>query len=135
MSQQTNDALLSRTSHDLRTIFDSLNAALIGPLVDGGIPMTTVNPPAGMTAVRRDQTVRDLWVRFRKFADSAAEFPGYCDVGTEYFRTIYDWHVRHRQPIVITRDAENRMMIQFMFTQLVLRPEMEEYYCGQPYDK
>ena len=80
-------------------------------------------------------TTTDLRFRFQAAFDEVGKFPDYCDVGLDYFNAVYDWHVRHRQPIQMTRTAENQMVIQFMSTQLVLRAEMEPAYCGLPYDK
>jgi hypothetical protein len=35
----------------------------------------------------------------------------------------------------VTRQADNRDMLQFMFSQIILRPEQEGNYIGYPYDK
>ena len=41
------------------------------------------------------------------------------EIGVDVFYDVYDWHVRHQQQIQITRIAEQRLAIQFMFTQLI----------------
>ena len=51
------------------------------------------------------------------------------------FYDVYGWHVRNQQQINISRIGEQRMAIQFMFTQLVLRIENESNYIGTPYDR
>lgn len=51
------------------------------------------------------------------------------------FHDVYDWHVRQQQQIQITRIAEQRLAIQFMFTQLVLRWENGSNYVGTPFDR
>jgi hypothetical protein len=69
------------------------------------------------------------------YLKSSGKFPEFCDIGTSVFYDIYDWHVKHQQQINITRMADQRLMIQFMFTQLVLRWENESNYIGTPFDR
>ena len=72
----------------------------------------------------------ETWVR------TTGRFPEYWDVGISVFMDIYDWHIRQRQEIKISRIAEQRMAIQWVFTQYVLRWENEPGYIGQqPYDR
>ncbi len=73
--------------------------------------------------------------RIEQYLKTSGKFPEFCDVGTGAFFEIYDWHVKHQQQIQITRLADQRLMIQFLFTQLVLRWENEANYIGTPYDK
>ena len=73
--------------------------------------------------------------RIEQYLKTSGKFPEFCDVGTGPFFDIYDWHVKHQQQIQITRLADQRLMIQFLFTQLVLRWENEANYIGTPYDK
>ena len=68
-----------------------------------------------------------------KYAKMSGKFPEFCDVGLGVFYDVYDWHVRHNQQLQITRVAEQRFMIVFMFTQLILRWENDESYIGTPY--
>jgi hypothetical protein len=70
-----------------------------------------------------------------RYLKQNGKFPEYCDIGVSIFFDIYDWHVRNQQQIMITRLADQRMTIQFMFTQLVLRWENAEGYVGPPYDR
>ena len=70
-----------------------------------------------------------------KYAKTGGKFPEYCEVGLSVFYDVYDWHVRHQQQIQITRIGEQRLAIQFMFTQLILRWENVESYVGTPYDR
>ena len=71
----------------------------------------------------------------QKYAKVSGKFPDWCEVGLDVFYDVYDWHVRHQQQIQITRIAEQRLAIQFMFTQLILRWENVETYIGTPYDR
>jgi len=68
-----------------------------------------------------------------KYAKVSGKFPEYCDIGVGVFYDIYDWHVRNNQQIQISRLAENRLAIVWMFTQLILRWENDETYVGVPY--
>ena len=70
-----------------------------------------------------------------KFLKASGKFPEYIDIGTNIFFDVYDWHIRHQQQIQITRLADQRMTIQFMFTQLVLRWENAENYVSAAYDR
>ena len=65
----------------------------------------------------------------------AQKFPDFMDVGVGVFMELYDWHVRYRQQLVVTRNADGRYWMQFMFTTLVLRPEVDPTFIGIPYDK
>ena len=71
----------------------------------------------------------------QKYAKVSGKFPDWCEVGLDVFYDVYDWHVRHQQQIQITRIADQRIAIQFMFTQLILRWENAETYIGTPYDR
>ena len=71
----------------------------------------------------------------QRYLKQSGRFPEYLDIGVSIFFDIYDWHVRHQQQIQIARMADQRMSIQFMFTQLVLRWENTENYIGQAYDR
>ena len=70
-----------------------------------------------------------------KYSRAAGKFPDYCEVGLGVFYDVYDWHVRQQQQVQITRIAEQRFMIQFMFTQLIVRWENDTNYIGVPYDR
>ena len=70
-----------------------------------------------------------------RYLKQSGKFPEYCDIGVAIFFDIYDWHVRNQQQIQISRLADQRMAIQFMFTQLILRWENAESYVSQAYDR
>ena len=70
-----------------------------------------------------------------KYARTSGKFPEYCDIGLSVFHDVYDWHVRNQQQIQVTRIADQRLAIQFMFTQLVLRWENDPNYVGTPFDR
>lgn len=70
-----------------------------------------------------------------QFLRASGKFPDFIDVGVAVFFEIYDWHVKHRQQLTVTRVAEGRYAMQFMFTSLVLRPEQDRNYIGVPTDR
>ena len=73
--------------------------------------------------------------RIETFLKSSGKFPEFCDIGTSVFYDVYEWHVKHQQQINVTRMADQRLMIQFMFTQLILRWENDGNYIGTPFDR
>ena len=85
------------------------------------------NPP-------RNGCLEDVNAKIAYYLITTGRAPAYCDVGLTVFYDVYDWHVRNRQPIRISRIAEQRMAIQYKFTQLVLRWELAPLYVGTPFD-
>jgi hypothetical protein len=104
---------LKRSVDDLRTVVDD---ALRQPGLSAGL-------------VGKVRNAFDAYLR------ANGHFPAFCEIGTGVFYDIYDWHVRHAQQIQIIQIAENRMAIQFMFTQLILRWENDAAYVGTPFDR
>ena len=70
-----------------------------------------------------------------KYTKASGKFPEYCDIGLGVFYDVYDWHVRNQQQIQVTRIADQRMAIQFMFTQLIVRWESDSNFVGVPFDR
>jgi hypothetical protein len=70
----------------------------------------------------------------RMYLRNTAKFPEYIEVGTDIWQTIYDWHIRSLQPLVIARTAEGRYTIQLMSTICIMRVELPPNYIGVPYD-
>jgi hypothetical protein len=70
-----------------------------------------------------------------KYAKTSGKFPEYCEVGLSVYHDVYDWHVRNQQQIQITRISEQRLALQFMFTQLILRWENDNNFVGTPFDR
>ena len=79
--------------------------------------------------------IGDLRERFTVHMKAAGKFPDFMEIGTAVFYDVYDWHVRHNQQIQITRIADQRFAIQFMFTQLIVRWEQDPRYLGVPFDR
>ena len=79
--------------------------------------------------------VGQLRSTLEKYAKVTGKFPDFCDVGLGVFYDIYDWHVRHQQQVQIARVNDQRIMILFMFTQLIVRWENDLNFVGVPYDR
>lgn len=79
--------------------------------------------------------IGDVRSRIELYLKSSGKFPEFCDIGTSVFYDVYEWHIKHQQQINVTRLADQRLMIQFMFTQLILRWENDSNYISAPYDK
>jgi hypothetical protein len=69
------------------------------------------------------------------FFRTTQKFPDFLDVGYDVFMDLYDWHVKNRQQLVVTRGPDGRYWMQFMFTTLIMRGEHDPNYIGLPYDK
>jgi hypothetical protein len=87
------------------------------------------------SSLAHDPAIGLLRNTFQKFLRANGKFPEFCEIGSDVFYIIYDWHVKHQQPINIMRLGESRMAIQFMFTQLILRWEQDGNYIGIPFDR
>ncbi len=96
----------------LRSILDE---GLRGPSVGHGAP----------GVVRR---------QFETFIRANQKYPDYCDVGLGVFTDLYDWHIKYRQPLELTR-VDGRMALRFMFTWMVLMPNQDVAFVGIPYDR
>ena len=73
--------------------------------------------------------------KIKRFARLSGKFPDFCDIGLDIFYDVYDWHVRQQQPIQVARVADQRLMILFMFTQLLVRWEGDVNFIGVPFDR
>ena len=120
-------AELQQEVQTLRAGFDALASTLndIKTSLDEGLRGNSMNY-AGVGNVK---------TKIENYTKVTGRFPDYCDIGLSVFYDVYGWHVRNQQQLNITRIAEQRMAIQFMFTQLVLRIETESNYIGVPYDR
>ena len=76
--------------------------------------------------------LRDAYTQHWK---AHGKFPEFCEVGTSVFYDIYDWHVKNRLPVPVSRFADGRMSITFMYTQLLVRIDQAADYVGIPFDR
>lgn len=109
-------AVLNRMVQEIQRMNTTLEQGLRGPGLDAG----------QISRIRERLT---LHLR------SAGKFPDFMEIGTSLFYEVYDWHVRHAQQIQITRMADQRFAIQFMFTQLIVRWEQDANFLGVPFDR
>lgn len=79
--------------------------------------------------------LRPLRQRMTEFLHAQMKFPDFIDVGSDVWIMVYDWHVKHLQPISLTRDAGGRYLLLFMQTTLVLRADAVPNFIGTPYDQ
>ena len=70
----------------------------------------------------------------RIFLQANQKFPDFIEVGIGVWESVFDWHVRHQQPISVSINAERRYTMAGAFSTLVLRPEMSENYVGAGMD-
>jgi hypothetical protein len=89
------------------------------------------------TAITQEQSNGEiLGVRKSQvdFLRANSKFPDFVDVAIDVWLSIYDWHVRMQQPLVLGRDTNGRYTMVFNFTTLVLRPDAVPTFIGIPYD-
>ena len=79
--------------------------------------------------------VSKLRANMETFFRGNSKFPDFTDIGISVFWDLYDWHIKNRQQLVVSRGTDGRYYMQFMFTTMLLRHEVEPNYIGIPYDK
>jgi hypothetical protein len=79
----------------------------------------------GVARIRQQQHV---WMK------STQKYPDFIEVGLDIWDNIYDWHVVHQQPLSVTRMADGRYAMLFMFTTLLLRPDQAPDFVGYAFD-
>ncbi len=78
-------------------------------------------------------TVARIREQFAQYVRANFKFPDYCEIGVGVFYDLYDWHVKHGQELRFAQH-QNRLTLRFMFTQMILRPEQDASFIGDPYD-
>ena len=76
--------------------------------------------------------LRDAFTLYWK---AHGKMPEFCEVGVAVFYDIYDWHVKNQLAVPVSRFADNRMAITFMFTLLLVRLDQADNYVGIPFDR
>jgi hypothetical protein len=113
---------------ELRKVLTQINSQLVG--INGKLDAGLVGPE-----VVHGGFLADIRNKYSVHLRSAGKFPDFLEIGTDVFYAVYDWHVRHNQQIQVTRISEQRFAIQWMFTQLVVRFEVESKFIGIPFDR
>ena len=65
---------------------------------------------------------------------SSGKFPDFIETGSDVWFGVYDWHVKHLQPMNFGRDPNGRYTIMLLSSLIVLRPEVVPTFVGVPYD-
>ena len=78
--------------------------------------------------------LREIRQQQRTFLKAGQKFPDFIEIGIDVWERVYDWHVRHQVAPNIVRRDDGRYTMAFMFTTLILRPELLDNYVGFGYD-
>ena len=70
----------------------------------------------------------------RVFLKANQKYPDFIEVGVSVWENVVDWHIRHRQPLAVSKSAEGRYIMAVGFTTLILRPELSDNYVGPGMD-
>jgi hypothetical protein len=70
----------------------------------------------------------------RTWMMATRKYPDFLEIGLDVWDNVYDWHVAYQQPINVTRLADGRYAMAFMFTTLLLRPDQSPDFVGYPFD-
>jgi hypothetical protein len=84
-----------------------------------------LGPCAEVASIRQQQRV---------FMRATQKYPDFIEVGIDVWESVYDWHVKHAQPVASQRLPDGRYAMAFMFTNLLLRPDQAGNYVGYGFD-
>jgi hypothetical protein len=79
----------------------------------------------GVSRVRQQQ---------RTWIQATRKYPDFIEIGLDVWDNIWDWHVVYQQPLNVTRVADGRYAMSFMFTTLLLRPDVNPDFVGYSFD-
>jgi hypothetical protein len=68
------------------------------------------------------------------FLKANQKYPDFIEVGIDVWENVVDWHIRHQQPLSVSRSSEGRYIMAVGFTTLILRPELSDNYVGPGMD-
>src|SRR5687768_73473 len=94
------------------------------------------------SALRRQDDARNAhWGQVRRvqeqqriFLKSWHRYPQVIEIGLRVWEGLIEWHVREQQELDVTRAADGRYVMTFVFTTLIMRPDLEENYVGPGLD-
>jgi hypothetical protein len=89
---------------------------------------TAITAPQSFSEIARVRAKQIEYLR------GQAKFPDFIEVGVDAWFAVYDWHVRHLQPIALGRDPTGRYTIALMTTTLILRVDADPNFIGVPFD-
>jgi hypothetical protein len=70
----------------------------------------------------------------RNWLRATQKYPDFIEVGVAVWESLHEWHVRYQQPLNVARQTDGRYAMAFMFTTILLRPELQPEYVSLPYD-
>lgn len=79
--------------------------------------------------------IADIREKLRQHFKLNQKFPDYIDIGVQVWDRLYTWHLENRDALKVSRTAEGRMEMEFMFTTLLLRADYPENGISSPYDR
>ena len=79
----------------------------------------------GVSRVREQQ---------RTWLMSTRKYPDFIEIGIDVWDNLWDWHVVYQQPLSVTRVADGRYAMSFMFTTLLLRSDQKPDFVGYAFD-
>ena len=85
-------------------------------------------------AVQSFDAINPIRMRQNDHLKATGKFPDFIDIGVDVWSSVYEWHVRMQQPLVLGRDVAGRYTMLVNFTQLILRPDVTSGYISVPYD-
>jgi len=85
-------------------------------------------------APRSFPEIQRVRARQIEFLRTQMKFPDFMELGVEVWFGVYDWHVRHLQPIALGRDPGGRYTLALMGTTLILRVDADANFVGVPSD-
>ena len=120
-------------------------AALAGPFeaIAGAQDAQVVQALKDVESVlRRQEDGRNAhWTQMRRvqeqqrtFLKSWHRYPQFIEIGARVWEGLIEWHVREEQMLNVTRTADGRYVMTFMFTTLLMRPDLEDNYIGPGFD-
>ena len=112
--------------------------AVFDNMMDG---TATITSKAGW---KWDDIIFDLGMRMsdiaqvrqqqRTFLRANHKYPDFIEVGTDVWESVYYWHVKHLQRIESSRLADGRYAITFLYTNVLMRPDLAPNYVGVAFD-
>lgn len=95
---------------------------------------TTVQRQAESAYNGHWRVVRLVQEQQRTFLKASHHYPEFVEVGTRTWEGLIEWHVREQFPLNVARGADGRYRMNFMFSTVLLRPDLDDNYVGFPYD-
>ena len=80
------------------------------------------------------RVVRQVQEQQRIFLKASHRYPEFIEVGVRVWEALVEWHVREQQTLNVTRVADGRYVMSFMFTSVLLRPDLDDNYVSTAYD-